>query len=116
MGLVLSIGADPSLMRTRQLILEHEGHTVVGVTDEKALTAACEFHSFDVAILSQTLSPKIKQHIVTLIRNRFRAVKILELYSVEQGRALEGADSWIEVPADMPHELSLRVSQLAESA
>jgi CheY-like chemotaxis protein len=75
MPLVLSIGADPSLMRTRQLILEHEGHTVVGVTDEKALMAACELHSFDVAILSQTLSPKIKQHIVTLIRSHFRASK-----------------------------------------
>jgi hypothetical protein len=64
MALVLSIGSDPSLMLTRRLLLEQDGHTVVGVTDEKALAAACELHTFDIAILSNALSSNMKQHVV----------------------------------------------------
>jgi hypothetical protein len=68
MALVLSIGSDPSLMLTRQLLLEQDGHTVVGVMDEKALASACELHTFDVAVLSNALSTNMKQHVVSLIR------------------------------------------------
>jgi CheY-like chemotaxis protein len=85
MALVLSVGSDPALMQSRQLVLEGEGHTVVGVTDEKALAAACKRHTFDVAILSQTLSPRMKQHIVSLIRERCPKIKVLELFSIPDG-------------------------------
>ena len=116
MAQVLSIGSNPSVMHTRQLLLEQEGHTVVGATNEKALAAACELITFDVAVLSQTFSPKVKQHIAFLIREHCPGIKVLELYSVPNGRALEDADSWIAVPADSPSELCLRVNQLAKPA
>jgi hypothetical protein len=41
MAFILSIEVDPSLMRTRQLLLEREGHTVIGVMDEKAESNVC---------------------------------------------------------------------------
>jgi len=83
MALTLSVGTDQSLMRTRQLLLEREGHSVVVVMDERALAAACAVHNFDVAILSQTLSAKMKQHAASLIREHYPTVKIVELYSID---------------------------------
>jgi hypothetical protein len=113
MALVLSIGSDPSLMLTRQLLLEQAGHTVIGVTDEKTLAAACELHTFDVAILSQILSLNMKQHVVSLIRGHCPEVKLLELYSITSGRALDDADLWIEVPGNGPEKLTAGVAELA---
>jgi len=113
MALVLSIGSDPSLMLTRQLLLEQDGHTVVGVMDEKALAAACELHPFDVAVLSNALSANMKQHVVSLIRGHCPETKVLELYSIATGRALDNADLWIEVPGDGPRQLAAGVAELA---
>jgi hypothetical protein len=113
MALVLSIGSDPSLMLTRKLLLEQGGHTVVGVMDEKALAAACELQTFDVAVLSHALSTKMKQHVVSLIRGHCPEVKVLELYSITSGRALKDADLWIEVPGDGPTKLVAGVAELA---
>jgi hypothetical protein len=113
MALVLSIGTDPSLMLTRKLLLERDGHAVVGVMDEKALAAACELQTFDVAVLSHALSTKMKQHVVALIRRYCPEVKVLELYSITNGRALEDADLWIEVPGDGPTKLVAGVAELA---
>ena len=113
MAIILSIGTDLALMQTRKLLLEREGHTVIGVKDEKALAAACELHHFDVAVLGQTLSPRMKQHIVLLVRGHCPEVKILELYSVTNGRALGDADSWIEVLVAGPYQLVAGIAELA---
>jgi hypothetical protein len=75
MALVLLIGSDPSLMHTRKLLLEQDGHAVVGAMDEKTLAAACEVHTFDVAVLSNALSSNMKQHVASLIRGHCPEVK-----------------------------------------
>jgi hypothetical protein len=113
MAQILSIGSNLSAMHTRQLLLEQEGHTVVGAINEKALAAACELITFDVAVLSQTLSPKVKQRIAFLIREHCPGIKLLELYSAPNGHALEDADSWIEVPGNGPSQLTAGVAELA---
>jgi len=41
MALVLCTGVDPVLMKTRQLILEKAGHTVVPTFDEREIKAIC---------------------------------------------------------------------------
>ena len=64
MALVLCAGIDPVLVKTRQLILERAGHTVIPALDEKAMLAACEEHVFDVAVIGQRVSPKIKRRIL----------------------------------------------------
>ena len=56
MALVLSTGVDKALLKTRRLILESAGHKVATVMDETALLAACKEHSFDVAVIGQTVS------------------------------------------------------------
>lgn len=113
MALVLCTGPDPSVVRTRHLILERAGHVVVSVLDESSLVQACRQNKFDVAVVGQTVSPKIKRRIAGLIRESCRDAKLLELYTVSSGRVLDDADSWLEVLADVPQELARRVGALA---
>jgi hypothetical protein len=113
-ALILCTGIDPGLLETRRIILERAGHTVIMATDERELVAACEANPFDVAVIGQTVSPRMKRAIASLIRKRCRSARILELYPLYQGKALEDADSWLEVPAEIPHELAERVNQLVK--
>src|SRR5207247_7473867 len=106
MALVLCTGSDPVLMETRRLILERAGHTVVPVLDEHALVAACEQHKFDVAVIGQNVSPKLKRRVLTLVRKYCPSVRVLELHHNYTSRALDNADSWLEVPTDTPGELA----------
>jgi hypothetical protein len=112
MALVLCTGVDPSVVRTRQLILECAGHIVVPVLDEPSLIAACQHNKFDVAVVGQTASAKTKRRIAGIIRECCHDAKVLELYTVSSGKVLEDADSWLEVLADVPQELAARVEAL----
>jgi hypothetical protein len=103
-------------MRTRQLLLERVGHTVVKATNDKELAEACERHKFDVAVIGQTLSPNAKKRAAALVREHCPGAKLLELYSVSKGRALDDADSWLEVPADVPQHLAELVTTLAKAS
>ena len=113
MALVLCTGIDPSVVRTRQLILERAGHVVVPALDKASLIKACQQNKFDVAVVGQTVSPKIKRRIAGLIRESCPDAKLLELYTVSTGRVLDDADAWLEVLADVPQELAVRVEALA---
>lgn len=113
MALVLCTGVDLVLMESRKLILEHAGHTVVTAVDESSITAVCQQQKFEVAVIGQTVSTKAKRQIMKMIRNHCPSAKILELYRFSTGKILEDADSWLEVPADVPRELADRVTALA---
>jgi hypothetical protein len=86
---------------------------VVPALDEASLIKACQQNKFDVAVVGQTVSPKIKQRIAGLIRETCHNAKLLELYTVSSGRVIDDADSWLEVLADVPQELAARVGALA---
>src|SRR5262249_51999983 len=66
MALVLCTGVDPSVVHPRQLILERAGHVVVSALDEASLIAACGQNKFEVAVVGQTVSAKIKRRIARL--------------------------------------------------
>jgi len=116
MALVLCTGTEPALIATRRLILQEAGHFVVTAQDERELETACREHAFEVAVIGQTVSPKIKLRICSLIRRHCPSAKVLELYPRYQGRALEDADSWLQVPAGVPEELVARVNELVNSS
>jgi CheY-like chemotaxis protein len=116
MALVLCTGIDKTLLETRALILEKAGHTVVTASDEKTMLAACDNHSFDVVVIGQTVSPKMKGRVAGLIREHCPSAKILELYQPHTGKMLDDADSWLIVPADVPRDLADRVEQLASES
>jgi hypothetical protein len=113
MALVLCTGIDAALIKTRKLILQQAGHRVITAMDESSITAACQKHTFDVAVIGQTVSTEIKRQIMSLVRKHCPSAKILELYRFSTGRILDSADSWLEVPADVPSELADHVAALA---
>jgi CheY-like chemotaxis protein len=113
MALVLCTGVDKSLLKTRKLILEAAGHTVVTVTDELSLLAACEKHSFDVAVVGQSTGQKMKRRIAALVREHCPDVKVLELYEPHMGQVVDDADSWLATPVDVPKDFADRVDELA---
>ncbi|PYP90618.1 MAG: hypothetical protein DMG65_10930 [Candidatus Angelobacter sp. Gp1-AA117] len=113
MALVLCTGADPALMETRRMLLEKSGHRVITATDEAALKAACQQNAFNVAVIGQVLPISVKKRLLVLIRAHCPAAKVLELYAPSTGRILKDADSWLEVPADVPETLPQEVTALA---
>lgn len=112
-ALVLCTGKDLSLLRTRKLILEKAGHTVVPAIDPTEVVAACKKHKFDVAVIGQSVSNESKKKVGGLIRQHCPSAKILELYQANSVPTIKDADSWLEVPTDVPQDLARRVSDLA---
>jgi hypothetical protein len=55
----------------------------------------------------------MKQHVASMIRGHWPEIKVLALYSITNGRAVDDADLWIEVPGDGPRQLTPGVAELA---
>jgi CheY-like chemotaxis protein len=113
MALVLCTGRDEVLLQTRKMILEQAGHRVILAASDQEVASACERQKFDVAVLGQSVSPAAKRALSNLLRQLCPTVKILELHQAYQARAVRDADSWLEVPADVPSDLAARVSEMA---
>src|SRR4051812_18923989 len=105
MALVLCTGVNPVLMKTRQLILENAGHTVVPAADELEIKAVCGKHTFDVAVIGQAIPRMAKVRVLDLVREHCPEARILELTLPYASKALEDADAWLEMPSD-PEELA----------
>jgi uncharacterized OsmC-like protein len=114
-ALVVCTGAHETLIATRKLLLERAGHQVIGVLGEPELIAACSQHTFDVAVVGQSVSDNEKRRILDLVRKHCPTAKVLELFSPNRGKSLDDADDWMEVPAEIPAHLAERVSTLAKS-
>lgn len=112
MALVLCTGVDPILMKTRQLILENAGHTVVPASGEHEIKAICSRHKFDVAVIGQSISPKAKVRVLDIVREHCPEARILELTRPYSSRALGDANAWLEMPSE-PEELVTAVNALA---
>ena len=111
-AVVLCTGADMGLLETRRLILEHAGHTVITARDQRAVIAACQQSRIDVAVIGQSVSSTNKRVISSLVRQHCPGAKILELHQSYQGKEVDDADSWLEVPAGVPQELADCVGEL----
>lgn len=115
MAVVLCTGVDPILVRTRVLILERAGHTVVPALSGRAVQEFCRSFRFDVAVIGQAVTVGEKQMIYRLLREESPRTKVLELYAPVRGRDLPEADDWLEVPVDVPLDLEARIRALAAS-
>ena len=113
MASVLCTGVDQSLLTTRRLILERAGHQVTTAHNEQELIAACTTGHFDVAVVGQTVTPRVKRRVLTLLREQCPGIKVLELFTPSTGRELADADDWLLVPAEVPADLAQRVAALA---
>lgn len=113
MAKVLCTGWDTNLLATRALILQTAGHEVRQARTQKEVVSECGAHQFDVVVIGQTVTNRMKRLILSVVREHCSEVKILELYQPHLGKAVEDADSWLEVPADVPSDLAERVGELA---
>ncbi len=113
MALILCTGHDKSLMATRRLLLEANGHRVIPASTEIELQQACRQNSFDVAILGQSLSPAEKLKFFHFLQHDCPVTRVLELYTASVARTLDGADGWLQMPTDEPNELASHVASLA---
>jgi len=113
MAKVLCTGWDTSLLATRALILQTAGHEVRQARTQNEVVSECAKQQFDVVVIGQTVTNRMKHLIVSVVRQNCPDVKILELYQPHMGRAVEDADSWLEVPAEIPSDLAKRVGELA---
>jgi len=101
-------------LNTRKLILQSAGHEVRQARTPNEVVSECAELQFDVVVIGQTVSVRMKRIIASLVKDHCQDVKILELYQPHLGKAVEDADSWLEVPADIPSDLAERVGQLAQ--
>jgi len=110
MALVLCTGDDRTLLKTRRLILERDGHKVITATNQQEVTDACKHHKFAVAVIGQRLPLQSKQQIFDVIRQNCKAAKILELYS-----PLAAKHANRQTPG-LPYRQMYRKNSLNESA
>jgi CheY-like chemotaxis protein len=113
MAMVLCTGWDQSLLDTRTLILQSSGHEVHQARTQNEVLSACKKGRFDVAVIGQSLSNRMKPLIVAIVKEHCPDVRILELYQPHLGKAVTDADLWLEVPAEIPSDLAERVNELA---
>lgn len=113
MALVLCTGWDKSLLDTRTLLLKTAGHEVHQARTQNEVLSECTEHQFDVAVIGQSLSNRMKVVVASLVKGHCPEIKVLELYHPHEGRAVSNADAWLEVPADIPEDLAQQVSELA---
>jgi hypothetical protein len=113
MSLVLNTGVYPPLMETRRLVLEHAGHVVITRTQDGEIVKACRNYEFDVVVIGQSAAAPVKRRIFRLVRKHCKSAKVLELTSPDSGKALEDADSWLEINPMQTAALLERVALLA---
>jgi DNA-binding NtrC family response regulator len=93
MVLVLCTGVDPVVMKTRQLILEKAGHTVVPAMNEREIRSACSKHKFEAAIIGQNIPTSTKVRALEVVKEHCASAKILELSRPYAGKTLKQADA-----------------------
>jgi|SRR5579871_495923 len=92
MARILSVSYDESLLKTRQLILEQSGYSVVsalGFTD--AMKQCREGLDFDLFVLGHSIPLRDKQALVEAFRVNSRAV-VVALKRAGEDLASTGAD------------------------
>jgi hypothetical protein len=100
-------------MDTRTLILKSSGHEVHQARSQNEVASACRERQFEVVVICQTVSDRMKRLISSVVKEHCPDVKILELYQPHVGKGLSDANSWLAVPTETPHNLTERVSELA---
>ena len=99
MASILSVSYDPSLLETRQGLLESKGHSVVSVSSVSEAVESCNNGTpFDLFLLGHSIPDRDKELLIKVFRSNFAGpVVALKRGSEAQVR---GAD--LEIDPDPP--------------
>jgi CheY-like chemotaxis protein len=101
---ILSVSYDDLLLRTRQMILENEGYTVVSAHGLENSLAQCKKGGFDLFILGHSIPDQDKRQMVEAFRRECPA-PIISLTRGASEQRVDGAD----YHADPEPEVLLKV-------
>jgi CheY-like chemotaxis protein len=88
--LVLSVGLDPEILGTRNIVLQSAGYTVVRAFSLKAAVDCFQALDFDLVLLCQSIPAKEKERLTSWIRasgSRIPVVSIAEYLSQQDAFA-----------------------------
>lgn len=95
MARILSVSYDKSLLRTRQMLLENKGHTVVSSATIQKSIEHCREGKFDLFILGHSIPSVDKQRLVDNFRH-YCSAPIIALRSHAGEELVAHADYHIE--------------------
>ena len=114
MANIIHIGTSEPILTTRKTILERAGHTVTLARDLRAVIAACENQSFDLAIVGQTLPAMEKLRVSDTLRQKCQGIWVLEFHDAVKPD-LNNADAHLRVAETSPDVFLDTVDRLARS-
>lgn len=112
MARILCTSTDKKLLKTRRLVLEHDGHSVALATSEEGARQLCERCTFDLAIIGHTHTLAEKRAIHGAVRQHCPGARVLEIYIRSTGKVFPDANDWLDIAAETMPELRLRVAAL----
>ena len=95
MARILSVSYDNSLVRSREMLLEHEGYNVVSSVGFTASIAHCKEDGFDLFILGHSIPHSDRQQLIDTFRKHCPA-PIIALRRNAGDEPVRGADYHIE--------------------
>ncbi len=94
--LVLSVGSDPAVLDTRDLILRSAGYIVVSVMSIKEAIHQFQNSDFDLIILCHTLPPKDSERLTCFIRASGSRIPIVCISGTGFGEQNAFADATLD--------------------
>jgi DNA-binding response OmpR family regulator len=105
---ILSIAEDESVRRTKHLLLEQIGFSVVSVGTLREVEYVINKSRFDLVILGREVNENLKRSVTSAIRVRLPQTPILELCNVSP--VISGADHVLYNPS--PADLAEAVKSI----
>ncbi|HEY4009815.1 MAG TPA: hypothetical protein VGM11_06665 [Acidobacteriaceae bacterium] len=90
---ILTFGHDPTLQRTRELLLHHDGFDVVTAANGLEAARVLEHQHFDLLILCHTIREQERSSFLSLFHASDHPAKVLVLFTGTSPLVEPGCDS-----------------------
>jgi len=89
MARILSVSYDETLLRTRELLLESAGHSVVSAFGHHEALESCTTGEFELVIIGHSIPKKDKLDVIERFRKTNPDATVIALIRGGEGRLLE---------------------------
>ena len=115
MAHILSVSYDETLLRSREMLLEHQGYSVLSSLGFTESLEQCASHNFDLFILGHSIPLSDKQMLVDTFRKHCSAPIIALRRNAFEG-PIRGVDHHIEPDPEVLLSLAARILQQNDAA